>query len=156
LNLISESLIIGHRYKRLIKMHLQNDGLRRWETVDKYYETRVMKDLFGQMCLHVFHGGQGVRLGNTFVAAVDHNIPKEISKIAKTRLQHGYVEIPAEFIKPLFSRPAVKRASTPSAPMSIIANIAKPLPTDDRICHGPTRKPRKKVAANASRIALAA
>ena len=67
--------------------------VRRWETVDRYYEARVEIDLFDQCILTTINGGLGNRLGNSRVVAVDDQVAPMLTTIEKLRLAHGYVEV---------------------------------------------------------------
>lgn len=68
-------------------------SVRRWETIDRYYEARIDVDLFGHIVLTTINGGIGNRLGQVRVVAIDTEVSSAMQKIAKRRLARGYIEV---------------------------------------------------------------
>ena len=69
----------------------------RWETSTRYYEVRLMRDLFQDWVLVVSRGGKTNRLGalrTLFVSSKEEGI-KMIATVEKVRSRRGYVRVPA-------------------------------------------------------------
>ena len=68
----------------------------RWETSSRYYEVRLMRDLFQDWLVIVARGGKTNRLGalrTLFVSSEEEGM-KMIETVEKVRIRRGYVRVP--------------------------------------------------------------
>ena len=105
-------------------------AIRRWETKDRYYETRVYIDLFGMWVLEVVNGGVGNRLGQCRTVAVGADIATAVEAIAKKRLLRGYAEI---------------RVVGRATPRPELAENGRIIDAPQRVCRDQVRRPRRKL-----------
>jgi hypothetical protein len=68
----------------------------RWETDTKYYEVRLVQDLFDDWVLMVARGRKQSRLGalRTIYVFSEERGMKKIEMLEKVRTRHGYVRVP--------------------------------------------------------------
>ena len=67
----------------------------RWETDTKYYEVRLVQDLFDDWVLMVAHGGKQSRLGalRTIYVVSEEQGRRKIEMLKKVKTRHGYVRV---------------------------------------------------------------
>ena len=67
----------------------------RWETLTRYYQAVMYRDLLDDLVLTTIHGGKGSRLGGikTVPYASELDAITEIEKIDRRRKTHGYRRI---------------------------------------------------------------
>ncbi len=68
----------------------------RWETSNRYYEVRLVRDLLQDWVLIVARGGKTNRLGalRTLFVSSEAEGMKIIETMEKVRIRRGYVRVP--------------------------------------------------------------
>lgn len=64
----------------------------RWETDTRYYEVRLLRDLFGDVVMMRSWGGRGTALGRTMntAHASEESAQRALRIITRTRARRGY------------------------------------------------------------------